>query len=97
MVRALNTISGQISDVSPKTLLHPTFKDILIVVDEDRKPYEPKLYKGGTVEEKKRDNKRTSRKKKSVEEESVVIEDEPVSFFFNDEVTEEKTQTEEDK
>ena len=52
MVRALNTISGQISDVPPKILLHPKFKDILEVVDEDRKPYAPELYQSGTKAEK---------------------------------------------
>ena len=52
MVRALNTVSGQISDVPPKILLHPTFKDILVVVDEDRKPYAPELYQSGTKAEK---------------------------------------------
>lgn len=52
MVRALNTISGQISDVPPKILLHPKFKDILEVVDEDRKPYAPALYQSGTKAEK---------------------------------------------
>jgi hypothetical protein len=52
MVRALNTVSGQISDVPPKILLHPNFKDILVVVDEERKPYAPELYQSGTKVEK---------------------------------------------
>jgi hypothetical protein len=52
MVRALNTISGQIADVPPKILLHPKFKDILEVVDEERKPYAPALYQSGTKAEK---------------------------------------------
>tara|TARA_R110000822_G_scaffold839_3_gene3680 strand:- start:748 stop:996 length:249 start_codon:yes stop_codon:yes gene_type:complete len=52
MVLALNTVSGQISDVSPKTLLHPKFKDILVPVDKGTKPYNPVMYKPGTVEEK---------------------------------------------
>ena len=52
MVLALNTVSGQIADISPKMLLHPKFKDILIPVDENAKPYNSALYKPGTVEEK---------------------------------------------
>jgi len=52
MVLALNTVSGQIADVRPKMLLHPKFKDILVPVDENAKPYNSALYKPGTVEEK---------------------------------------------
>jgi hypothetical protein len=52
MVLALNTVSGQIADVSPKMLLHPQFKDILVPVDENAKPYNSALYNPGTVEEK---------------------------------------------
>ena len=52
MVLALNTVSGQIADVSPKTLLHPKFKGILVPVDQDAKPYNSVMYKPGTVEEK---------------------------------------------
>lgn len=52
MVLALNTVSGQIADVSPKTLLHPKFKDILVPVDAEKKPYNPVMYKPGTVEDK---------------------------------------------
>jgi hypothetical protein len=52
MVLALNTVSGQIADVSPKMLRHPKFKDILVPVEEGTKPYNPVMYKPGTVEEK---------------------------------------------
>jgi hypothetical protein len=52
MVLALNTVSGQIADVKPKILVHPKFKDILIPVDENAKPYNSALYKPGTVDEK---------------------------------------------
>ena len=52
MVLALNTISGQISDISPKLLEHPAFKNVLRVVKTDAKPYVAELYKPGTVEEK---------------------------------------------
>lgn len=52
MVLALNTVSGQIADVKPKMLVHPKFKDILIPVDKDAKPYNSALYKPGTVDEK---------------------------------------------
>ena len=52
MVLALNTVSGQIADVSPKTLLHPKFKDILVPVDAGKKPYNPVMYKPGTVRDK---------------------------------------------
>ena len=53
MVLARNTISGNIADVSPKMLEHPTFKDILEVVDADAKPYIPEMYAPGTKSEKK--------------------------------------------
>jgi hypothetical protein len=52
MVLARNTISGQISDVSPKMLEHPTFKGILEVVSEEAKPYIPEMYVPGTKTEK---------------------------------------------
>jgi hypothetical protein len=52
MVLALNTVSGQIADVKPKMLVHPKFKDILVPVDENAKPYNSALYKPGTVDEK---------------------------------------------
>ena len=52
MVLALNTVSGQIADVRPKMFLHPKFKDILVPVDENAKPYNSAMYKPGTVEEK---------------------------------------------
>ncbi len=52
MVLALNTVSGKIADVSPKMLEHPTFKDVLVPVEEGTKPYNPHMYRPGTVEEK---------------------------------------------
>lgn len=52
MVLALNTVSGQIADVKPKMLVHPKFKDILVPVDENAKPYNSAMYKPGTVTEK---------------------------------------------
>ena len=52
MVLALNTVSGQIADISPKFLQHPDLKDILVVVDEDKKPYASDIYKGGNKDEK---------------------------------------------
>lgn len=52
MVLALNTVSGKIADVAPKFLKHPAFKDILVPVEEGTKPYNPTLYRPGTVEEK---------------------------------------------
>jgi hypothetical protein len=52
MVLALNTVSGKIADVSPRILLHPKFKDILVPVNQDAKPYNSVMYKPGTVEEK---------------------------------------------
>ena len=97
MVRALNTVSGQISDVPPKILLHPTFRDILVVVDEDAKPYAPELYKSGTVGEKEKSGKLFSRKKKAVEEEGAIVEDEPEKLVFDDEVTTQETQTEDEE
>jgi len=75
MVLALNTISGQISDVSPKMLKHPKFKDILEVVEEDAKPYVPEMYKQGTKQEKSAMRKF---KKDSTPEEEPVVEEEVI-------------------
>lgn len=74
MVLALNTISGQIADVSPKLLEHPKFKDILEVVEVDSKPYVAELYKSGTKQEK------ATRKSKAeaVIEAAPIVEDEVV-------------------
>ena len=52
MVLALNTVSEQIADVSPKMLKHPHFSKYLVAVDDNAKPYIAEMYKGGTVEEK---------------------------------------------
>jgi hypothetical protein len=71
MVLALNTISGQIADVSPKMLQHPKFKDVLQVVDAEAKPYVAELYKGGSKKEK------AARKPEAVVEETIA-EDELV-------------------
>jgi hypothetical protein len=81
MVLALNTISGQIADVSPKILEHPKFKDILEVVEADSKPYVAELYKGGTKSEKA---SKKSKKEEAVVEAAAEIEEE----FVVDEVTE---------
>ena len=75
MVLALNTISGQIADVSPKTLEHPKFRDILEVVEADAKPYVAELYKGGTKSEKAA---KKSKKAEVVFEAATEIEDEIV-------------------
>jgi hypothetical protein len=81
MVLALNTISGQIADVSPKLLEHPKFKDILEVVEVDSKPYVAELYKSGTKTEKAA---RKSKKEEVVIEAAPIVEDEVVA----EEVTE---------
>jgi len=52
MVLALNTVSGQVSDVPPKLLEHPHFSKYLVEVEEGTKSYSPEMYKPGTVEEK---------------------------------------------
>jgi hypothetical protein len=52
MVLAMNTVSGQIADVSPKMLLHPQFSKYLVPVENGTKPYIAEMYHGGTVEEK---------------------------------------------
>ena len=52
MVLALNTISGQVAEVSPKMLEHPKFKDVLVAVEAGTKPYIAELYTPGTKEEK---------------------------------------------
>lgn len=72
MVLALNTVSGQIADVSPKTLLHPKFKDILVPVTQDAKPFNSVMYKPGTVEEKteQRSGLFSFKKKEEVEQET---------------------------
>lgn len=75
MVLALNTISGQIADVSPKLLEHPKFKDILEVVEADAKPYAAELYKSGTKTEKAA---RNSKKEEVVFVAAPVVEDEVV-------------------
>ena len=75
MVLALNTISGQIADVSPKLLEHPKFKDILEVVEVDSKPYVAELYKSGTKQEKAT---RKSKKEETVVETVAFVEDEVV-------------------
>jgi len=74
MVLALNTISGQIADVSPKLLEHPKFKDVLEVVEADAKPYVAELYKSGTKQEKAT----RKSKKEEVAFEAAVVEDEVV-------------------
>lgn len=82
MVLALNTISGQIADVSPKMLEHPKFKDVLEVVDAEAKPYVAELYKSGSKKEK------AARKPEAVIEE-VAVEDEPVVVTESTEIEEE--------
>lgn len=52
MVLALNTVSGQVSDVPPKLLVHPHFSKYLVEVSEGTKSYNPEMYHPGTVEEK---------------------------------------------
>lgn len=81
MVLARNTISGQISDVSPKMLKHPKFKDILEVVSENAKPYIPEMYEPGT---------KTEKAAKRVKKEEAVAEpiiDEPVVFEDEESIT----------
>lgn len=75
MVLALNTISGQVADVSPKILEHPKFKDILEVVEPGTKPYVADLYKSGTKTEKAA---KKSKKEEAVVEAATEIEDEIV-------------------
>ena len=82
MVLALNTISGQIADVSPKMLQHPKFKDVLQVVDAEAKPYVAELYKGGSKKEK------AARKPEAVIEE-IAVEVEPVVVTESTEIEEE--------
>lgn len=82
MVLALNTISGQIADVSPKMLQHPKFKDVLEVVDAEAKPYVAELYKGGSKKEK------AARKTEAVIEE-VIVDEEPVVVTESTEIEEE--------
>ena len=84
MVLALNTVSGQIADVSPKMLLHPQFKDILVPVDENAKPYNSAMYKPGTVEEKLEQRSAAGLlsfgKKKKAKKEEPVIEEEMLTI-----------------
>jgi hypothetical protein len=96
MVLALNTVSGQIADVSPKMLLHPTFGKYLVPVENGTKPYIAEMYRGGTVEEKVQPTMPLFKKKKKVSEE-VVSEDVAMEEVPEQEqVTEEKNSIEED-
>jgi len=52
MVLALNKISGQIADVSPKLLEHPKFKDVLEVVEPWFEPKNTKKTAKKAVKEK---------------------------------------------
>lgn len=82
MVLALNTVSGQISDVSPKMLVHPKFKDVLVPVEDGAKPYNKVMYRPGTVEEKAEQSSGSifsSLKKKKKEEPEAVEEQETES------------------
>lgn len=81
MVLTLNTISGQIADVSPKLLEHPKFKDILQVVNDDAKPYTPELYKPGTKQEKAANRLKKPRmfKDDEVAEEVAVLEEDVIN------------------
>lgn len=74
MVLALHTVSGQVTDVSPKMLEHPHFKNYLVPVEEGQKPFNADMYKGGTVEEKAKTGF-LDRFKKS-EDDEVAVEDE---------------------
>ena len=75
MVLALNTVSGQIADISPKMLLHPQLKDILVPVEAGTKPYLAEMYRGGTVEEKIQSATPLFKKKKTKVSEELVSED----------------------
>lgn len=68
MVLARNTISGQIADLSPKTLQHPAFKNVLEVVEPGAKPYVPELYKPKTRAKKKSANVATEPEVETLEE-----------------------------
>ena len=59
MVLALNTVSGQVSDVPPKLLVHPHFSKYLVPVEEGQKPYAKELYRPGTVDEKQEQEQRS--------------------------------------
>jgi hypothetical protein len=76
MVLALNTVSGKIADVSPKMLAHPKFKDVLVPVKDDAKPFNTVMYKPGTVEEKVEQNSGLfySKVKKKKEDKLEVVE-----------------------
>lgn len=80
MVLARNTISGNIADVSPKMLEHPKFKDILVEVEADAKPYIAEMYVPGTKAEKKS-------KRVSAPAEEVVVVDEPNVFEDTETIT----------
>jgi hypothetical protein len=97
MVLALNTVSGQIADVSPKMLLHPTFGKYLVPVEAGTKPYIAEMYRGGTVEEKVQPATPLFKKRKKKVSEEVVSEDVAMEEVPEQEqVTEEKNSIEED-
>jgi len=79
MVLALHTVSGQISDVSPKMLKHPHFSKYLVPVEDGTKPYLKDMYHSGTVEEKAEQRATKSFfgfTKKDDSEDNIDIEDE---------------------
>ncbi len=79
MVLALHTVSGQVSDVSPKMLKHPHFGQYLVPVEPGTKPYNSEMYKPGTVEEKAEQRATKSFfgfTKKDNSEDNIDIEDE---------------------
>lgn len=79
MVLALHTVSGQISDVSPKMLKHPHFSKYLVPVEDGTKPYLKDMYHPGTAEEKAEQRATKSFfgfTKKDDSEDNIDIEDE---------------------
>lgn len=44
MVKVLNTLSGQVVDVSEKTLKHPVLGKNFVAVDGEQKSYVPEMY-----------------------------------------------------
>jgi hypothetical protein len=97
MVLALNTVSGQVADISPKMLLHPVFGKYLVPVEDGTKPYIAEMYRGGTVEEKVQPSMPLFGKKKKKVSEEVVSEDVAVEEIPEQEqVTEEQNSIEEE-
>lgn len=85
MIKVINTLSGQVVDVTEKTFNHPILGANLVLADEGQKSYVPEMYEPKTadefVESKPKRSKKTNNQEVEAVEETVAdnfaeIEDE---------------------